>query len=902
MKKILLPIFILLTAFAIAQPVYFEDFENVSPPTLPANISEVDQDGDGYTWTTFAASAQVPWTNNGNIAMSESYSNSAGPLTPDNRLVIGPIDMSALSGNYLLEWEAGATEATSTGWHEENYSVYIETSNTIGTAVFTETLSAGQTLFSRSVNVPASVLGNSTVYIIFRHHNCTDEWRLGIDNIAVNVAATCPAPPAISINSSNVSTNSADISWLPAANETEWNIEYGALGFSIGSGTFVNTTATTYSLTGLNPSSAYDFYVQAVCDSADSSIFTGPYSFFTFCDVTTSPYLQNFDASSFPNCFVQGNDGTEDVFDWVLNSGTTVSLNTGPSDDITGGGSYIYIEASSPRVPGDSAVLYSPLIDKSSLTNSKLTFYSHMYGTSIGTLEIDVSDDGGSTYSTIYSKSGDQGDQWNFETVNLSGLSDTIIFKISATVGDNGSGQQWFGDIAIDNFEVSEALAIDVAGVSLTTSSTLALTNAPFTISGELNNQGINTVNSMDINYTINGGSSVTMPLTNLNFTTGSNYSFNHTSTWNPSSSGTYTVEIWASNINGANDMNLSNDRVSKSITVASNLAIRRPMLESFTSSTCGPCVAGNQNVASVLQGYQDNQYSILKYQADFPGTGDPYYTAEVGNRMTYYNVTGVPDLVVDGNEYQINSQSLTSQMVDNSIARPSYIDLSTNYSVGGQTVDFEVTIDPLADFTNLTLHSAIFEYITYNNTGSNGETEFQYVMKKMVPNSSGFNLNSLQDGVQRVENFSYIFNGNYILPTNANNPVNHAINHSVEDFDDLGVVVWIQNNVTKEILQSTTASLVTNIAQNNSFSNKLMIFPNPTNDLATIAFEGFKNSDIDVNVVNSLGEIVFSRKITSNSYLDYCNLDVSGLSNGIYNVFVKSNGNILTKKLQILR
>lgn len=902
MKKILLPIFILLTAFAIAQPVYFEDFENVSPPTLPANISEVDQDGDGYTWTTFAASAQVPWTNNGNIAMSESYSNSAGPLTPDNRLVIGPIDMSALSGNYLLEWEAGATEATSTGWHEENYSVYIETSNTIGTAVFTETLSAGQTLFSRSVNVPSNVLGNSTVYIIFRHHNCTDEWRLGIDNIAVNIAATCPAPPAISINSSNVSTNSADISWLPAANETEWNIEYGALGFSIGSGTFVNTTATTYSLTGLNPSSAYDFYVQAVCDSADSSIFTGPYSFFTFCDVTTSPYLQNFDASNFPNCFVQGNDGTEDVFDWVLNSGTTVSLNTGPSDDITGGGSYIYIEASSPRVPGDSAVLYSPLIDKSSLTNSKLTFYSHMYGASIGTLEIDVSDDGGGTYSTIYSKSGDQGDQWNFETVNLSGLSDTIIFKISATVGDNGSGQQWFGDIAIDNFEVSEALAIDVAGVSLTTSSTLALTNAPFTISGELNNQGINTVNSMDINYTINGGSSVTMPLTNLNFTTGSNYSFNHTSTWNPSSSGTYTVEIWASNINGANDMNLSNDRVSKSITVASNLAIRRPMLESFTSSTCGPCVAGNQNVASVLQGYQDNQYSILKYQADFPGTGDPYYTAEVGNRMTYYNVTGVPDLVVDGNEYQINSQSLTSQMVDNSIARPSYIDLSTNYSVGGQTVDFEVTIDPLADFTNLTLHSAIFEYITYNNTGSNGETEFQYVMKKMVPSSSGFNLNSLQDGVQRVENFSYIFNGNYILPTSANNPVNHAINHSVEDFDDLGVVVWIQNNVTKEILQSTTASLVTNIAQNNSFSNKLMIFPNPTSDLATIAFEGFKNSDIDVNVLNSLGKIVFSRKITSNSYLDYCNLDVSGLSNGIYNVFVKSNGKILTKKLQILR
>ena len=70
---------------------------------------------------------------------------------------------------------------------------------------------------------------------------------------------------------------------------------------------------------------------------------------------------------------------------------TTASTTTGPTDDITGGGDYIYIEASAPRVPDDSAVLYSPFIDKSSLTNSKLTFYSHMYGTSIGTLKIDVS-------------------------------------------------------------------------------------------------------------------------------------------------------------------------------------------------------------------------------------------------------------------------------------------------------------------------------------------------------------------------------------------------------------------------------------------------------------------------------------------------------------------------------
>ena len=39
--------------------------------------------------------------------------------------------------------------------------------------------------------------------------------------------------------------------------------------------------------------------------------------------------------------------------------------------------------------------------------------------------------------------------------------------------------------------------------------------------------------------------------------------------------------------------------------------------------------------------------------------------------------------LVVDGNEWQGNSNSLVSQTVDNSLAKLSFINLSSNYSVG---------------------------------------------------------------------------------------------------------------------------------------------------------------------------------------------------------------------------
>ena len=77
---------------------------------------------------------------------------------------------------------------------------------------------------------------------------------------------------------------------------------------------------------------------------------------------------------------------------------------------MTGSGNYIYIETSSPRTPGDSAVIYSPDIDlsylSSGMSSTSLRFYSHMYGASMGTLLVDISDNGGVTYTNIFTKSG----------------------------------------------------------------------------------------------------------------------------------------------------------------------------------------------------------------------------------------------------------------------------------------------------------------------------------------------------------------------------------------------------------------------------------------------------------------------------------------------------------------
>ena len=108
-----------------------------------------------------------------------------------------------------------------------------------------------------------------------------------LDNLLHTSTSTC-APPSgncngvSSVTLTNITTNSADISWSPGANDSLWNVEFGVSGFAIGSGTQItNLQNTLVSLNTLQSSSSYDVYVQSVCDSGYISSWNGPHSFTT---------------------------------------------------------------------------------------------------------------------------------------------------------------------------------------------------------------------------------------------------------------------------------------------------------------------------------------------------------------------------------------------------------------------------------------------------------------------------------------------------------------------------------------------------------------------------------------------------------------------------------------------
>ncbi len=85
---------------------------------------------------------------------------------------------------------------------------------------------------------------------------------------------TCFPPTGLTVSNTTLTTTTANVTWTPSliSTNTQWNIEWGVSGFSLGSGNTALVSGTPgYSLTNLVPGTEYDVYVRTYCSSTDAS-------------------------------------------------------------------------------------------------------------------------------------------------------------------------------------------------------------------------------------------------------------------------------------------------------------------------------------------------------------------------------------------------------------------------------------------------------------------------------------------------------------------------------------------------------------------------------------------------------------------------------------------------------
>ncbi|MFB6258340.1 MAG: T9SS type A sorting domain-containing protein [Flavobacteriales bacterium] len=442
-----------------------------------ANIEEHTGNGGYYAFVDFSGGADTTWLNSPKV--------DASGMTQNPQVVYWFYSNNTNStGNNILELQA----YNGTGWvtvqtHQQNDSNWVRATADLSAYTFSDTV---RVRFGAKENVGMS--GSP-------YHN-----DILLDDIQIRETPSCPEP--ISLNVNALSSDSVVLSWTSNAGGSEWQIHYDTAGFSLGTGDTINTMMTTDTITGLNPSTSYDFYVREICGGGDSSAWAGPISSTTLCaNAYSAVYPSGFDQT-----------GTNTPICWSTvdpNANVEVVTSTGHDDNLPPVSASQMVELNDGDLTtGDTAMLVSPKLIGLGAGDKQLKVWVNQEngGSSeyliIGTMSSSSNGATWTPYDTIPESEIPQ-NGWSQKTIKLM---DTSLIGSDSYIGiAHGAGAF---ELYLDDFRYE-----------FIPDSNLALTaiNGPIpgcmmdpdSVTIEVTNKGIQPQSGFDVAYSVNGGAPV---------------------------------------------------------------------------------------------------------------------------------------------------------------------------------------------------------------------------------------------------------------------------------------------------------------------------------------------------------------------------------------------------------
>ena len=406
-------------------------------------------------------------------------------------------------------------------------------------------------------------------------------------------------------------------------------------------------------------------------------------------------------------------------------------------------------------------------------------------------------------------------------------------------------------------------------------------------IAGTIFNYGTENINSFDVTWT-NGTDSYTTNFANLNIAPQTTYNFICSDMLSLPVPSVQNLTVTVLNVNGTTDFDGINNVINHTIQSYEYVTQKIPLFEHFTSNTCGPCANFNPGFQVLLDNNDVNSINnakanAIKYQTHYPGSGDQSFNNDVEQRHNYYGVTGVPRAHIDGSVTGSSQESIDSRS-----SIPCFLEIdATAVATNGLDLEVSVTINSYSDdYENAKLYIAVVENEYHNNLGSNGETVFHEVHRKMMP--AGGTSIDLSNGSQVNVNESTSFeignvtSGSYNLWEGLNNCV---------------VVLFIQNDITREVYQSQvveiTGNTIASVDEENSIFN---LSPNPADQFIRLILNSLtSNSKIEIHSIT--GQKVIEKDIDNNLNFQNINLNISHLNSGVYTISLYNNSTKIVRK-----
>src|SRR5574344_93682 len=229
------------------------------------------------SWGTYTASAYpICWEKGGTYAASTSYpycqssgfsGNCLFMSVPANQSLAAIVQPFA-STISITTLQAGF-KAKSTVVGQPLYVGVMSDPSNLSTLVYVDTLRLGTNW--TDYEVAFNRYADTGRYIAFVGGNTTTAAGFYLDELTINTRPTCLAPRDLTI--SNPTSNTLTLSWHERGDATAWDIVYDTVPITnfAAATNLVAATANPTTITNLDPTTHYYFYVRANCGNGDTS-------------------------------------------------------------------------------------------------------------------------------------------------------------------------------------------------------------------------------------------------------------------------------------------------------------------------------------------------------------------------------------------------------------------------------------------------------------------------------------------------------------------------------------------------------------------------------------------------------------------------------------------------------
>ena len=547
--------------------------------------------------------------------------------------------------------------------------------------------------------------------------------------------------------------------------------------------------------------------------------------------------------------------------------------------------------------------IITPAIDLSAYSAVHLTFAAYNPETYNSDGTVEISTDGGNTWTMIFDIPANIG-TWQTYTVELSDYIDESDVKFAFRHNDN---DVWASAVAIDDveFTVPEENDLYLTNLSIPAFGVIGESEE---ITGMVQNWGSNVISSFEVSWSANDGSAGGSQLiSDINMEPGDSYEFSHDELIEITGYEEVEISVSVSLPNNIDDTDASNNELSTYTAGLDFIPTKRVLVEEATGTWCGWCPRGFVIMEYLKENYPETTSLVAVHNNDPMAVGE--YDSGLG-------ISSFPGGRIDRATGNIDPANFEAPVLDRlSMTPPASVDVTHYYNEDIGQVNVTVSATFARDLENATYHlNAILVEDEVTGSGNGWGQVNYYASGQIGANNPLGEWNDLPaivpasqmvyDDVGRALLAGYDGESDAIPSTIVSGESYSAsFSHSIEsswDPSNMRVIGVLLNDDGEAINTEFSEGVVLSLGEGETY-NGVKVYPNPATTVATIEFDMEDAAEVSVDIINAAGQTLSSKNYGQVSGgKQIVRFSTDGMPSGMYVVRATVDGEPVVRKLVI--